>query len=91
GRLIEAGREISEALKEHVSLEMFEELMGLEKKTRLQDLIYAAEEEKRRIPRISFLRSVPSRLAQKLGELLEAEARSAYVAHLVARELRGRS
>ena len=91
GRLIEAGSEISEALGEHVSLEVFEELMGLEKKTRLQDLIYAAEEEKRRIPRISFLRSVPRRLAQRLSELLEAEARSAYVAHLVARELRGRS
>jgi hypothetical protein len=57
-RLIEAGRELMEALGEPVSLELFEELMGLEKKVRLQDLIYAAEEEKRRIPRISFLRSI---------------------------------
>jgi DEAD/DEAH box helicase domain-containing protein len=88
-RLIEAGRELVEALGEPVSLELFEELMGLEKKVRLQDLIYAAEEEKRRIPRISFLRSIPRRLAQRLTELLEAEARSAYLAHLVAGELRG--
>ena len=87
GRLIETGREISEKIGEPVSLELFEELMGLEKRVRLQDLIYAAEEEKRRIPRISFLRSVPRRLAQKLTELLEAEARSTYLAHLVARKL----
>ena len=88
-KMIEAGRELVEVLGEPVSLELFEELMGLEKRVRLQDLIYAAEEEKRRIPRISFLRSVPRRLAQKLTELLEAEARSAYLAHLVAGELRG--
>lgn len=91
GRLIESGEEISRALGKPIPLELFEDLMGVEKKTRLQDLIYAVEEEKRRIPKISFLRSVPRRLAEKLSQLLEAEARSTYLAHLVAEELGRRS
>lgn len=86
-KLIYVGEVASRAFGRRLSLELVEELLELEKKVRLQDLIYFIEEEKRRIPRISFLRSIPRRLAEKVRSLLEAEARNTYMAYLVAEEL----
>jgi len=89
-KVIDVGEVVSRVFGRPLSLEMLEDLLGLEKRRRLQDLIYAAEEEKRRMPRISFLRSIPKRLSQKLSELLTAEARDAYIAYLIAGELQKR-
>ncbi len=86
-RLIEVRDLVSRVFGRPLSLELMEELMGLEKKTKLQDLIYLLEEEARRIPRISFIRNIPKRLSRKLNELLEAESRNTYTAYLVASEL----
>ena len=86
-KLIDVGEAISQAFGRRLSLEFVEELLGLEKRVKLQDLIYSIEEERRRIPRISFLRSIPRRLAERIGSLLEAEAKNTYTAYLVAEEL----
>jgi len=86
-RLIEVGEKLSAAFGRSVPLEFLEDALKLDRRVSLKDLIYYAEEEKRRIPHMAFIRSLPKRLSQRIRDFLEAEVKSIYMAYLISEEL----
>jgi len=90
-RLREVGEALSEAFGRPVPLDFIEDALGLERRVRLQDVIYRAAEERRRMPHMAFIRSMPRRLSEMIREFLEEEARNTYMAYLIAEELLKRS
>jgi len=86
-RLRDVGEALSEAFGRPVPLDFIEDALGLERRVRLHDVIYRAAEERRRMPHMAFIRSMPRRLSEMIREFLEDEARNTYMAYLIAEEL----
>ena len=86
-RLIEVRERIAKAFGEPVALDFLEDALKLERRVSLKDLIYYAEEEKRRIPHMAFIRSLPKRLSQRIRDFLEAEVKNLYTIYLVSEEI----
>ena len=86
-KIIDAHNVLAKIFGRDLSMELVEEALGLEKDVKLQDLIYLAEEEKRRIPHMRIIKGIPRRLAERLEEFLRSEAENLYKAYLIAEEL----
>ena len=86
-KLIEVRERIAKAFGEPVALDFLEDALKLERRVSLKDLIYYAEEEKRRIPHMAFIRSLPKRLSQRIRDFLEAEVKNLYTIYLVSEEI----
>ena len=86
-KIIDAHSVLAKIFGKDLSMELVEEALGLEKDVKLQDLIYLAEEERRRIPHMRIIKGIPKRLAERLEEFLRSEAENLYKAYLIAEEL----
>jgi len=86
-KIIDAHNLLAKIFGRDLSMELVEEALGLEKDVKLQDLIYLAEEEKRRIPHMRIIKGIPRRIAERLEEFLRSEAENLYKAYLIAEEL----
>ncbi len=87
GRLVKVRDLLANSLGDRLPLEVVEEALGMKREVELKDIIYSVEEEKRRIPKMSFIRSVPERLSRKISQFMQDEVRNIYTAALVAERL----
>ena len=87
GRLVKVRDLLANSLGDRLPLEVVEEALGMKREVELKDIIYSMEEEKRRIPKMSFIRSVPERLSRKISQFMQDEVRNIYTAALVAERL----